>query len=411
MSLRPSSPAVLPTTLVACLCLAACGGDDPAGGGSAAGESGATPLGTPIASFAEDFGTIQSVRELADGRVMVADPLGGALYVVDMDAGTREVIGTEGQGPGEYRQPDTVWPIAGDSTLVVDLGNARFMPMDADFAFGETSPLSAGDPRSGLIIALPQGVDATGRIYARSMGGGMGAALPDSGAILRVERGSFAVDTVGSFKLEDRTQSVSGGPDNRNVSISPIPLSAQDAWGVADDGSVVVARSADYHVEWIRPDGSVVSGPPVPFTPVAIGTEEKEEWLAARGRSGGGIGIMLSVENGAMQTSFRRGGGMRMPGHGQGEPTIDDYEWPETKAPFHDGRIVVDPAGRAWIQRHVPAGEEATYDVFDGTATRVATYTLPNNRRIVGFGDGTIYVVAFDEFDLNYLERYAMPQG
>ena len=96
---------------------------------------------------------------------------------------------------------------------------------------------------------------------------------------------------------------------------------------------------------------------------------------------------------------------------GQGEPTIDDYEWPETKAPFHDGRVVVDPVGRAWIQRHVPAGEEATYDVFDGTATRVATYTLPNNRRIVGFGDGTIYVVAFDEFDLNYLERYAMPQG
>jgi hypothetical protein len=396
--------------LVACLCLAACGGSDGVGDGPGAGNGGATPLGAPAASFVEDFGTIQAVRELADGRVMVADPLGGALYVVDMDAGTREVIGTEGQGPGEYRQPDTVWPIEGDSTLVVDLGNARFMPMDADFVFGETSPLSAGDPRSGLIIALPQGVDAAGRIYAqRSMGGGMGGALPDSGAILRIERGSFAVDTVGSFKLEDRKQSVSGGPDNRNVSISPIPLSAQDAWGVADDGSVVVARSADYHVEWLRPDGSVVSGPPVPFTPVGIGTAEKEEWLAARGRSGGGIGVMLSIENGAMQTSFRRGGGMRMAG--QGEPSIDDYEWPETKPPFLDGRIVVDPAGHAWVQRHVPAGGDATYDVFDAGAMRVATYTLPNNRRIVGFGEGTIYVVAFDEFDLNYLERYVMPQG
>jgi len=409
MPVRHSRPAFTLTTLFTCFSLAACGGDGASEGGSAAaGGSGARALGTPTASFPEDFGTIQAVREISDGRVVVADPLGGTLYLVDMSAGTREALGTEGQGPGEYRQPDTVWPLAGDSTLVVDLGNARFLSMDADFNFGETSPLSTGDPRSGLIVALPQGVDAAGNVYARGMGGGMGGELPDSGAMLRIERGTFAVDTIGMFKLEDRTQTVSGGPDNQNVSISPIPLSAQDAWGVAADGSVVVARSADYHVEWIRPDGSVVSGPPVPFEPVAIGTAEKEEWLAARGRSGGGIGIMVSINNGAMQTNFRRGG-MRM--GGQEEPTIDDYEWPEGKAPFYDGRIVVDPAGRAWVQRHVPAGEDATYDVFDGSATRVATYTLPNNRRVVGFGDGTVYVVAFDEFDLNYLERYEMPRG
>jgi hypothetical protein len=28
---------------------------------------------------------------------------------------------------------------------------------------------------------------------------------------------------------------------------------------------------------------------------------------------------------------------------------------------------------------------------------------------VVGFGEGTVYVVAYDEFDLNYLERYDMP--
>ncbi len=403
---RSYRPAALTSALAAALVAASCGG--PSGGGAAGGDSsGAMALGTPAAVFPEDFGTIQAVRELSDGRVLVADPLGGALYLVDLDAGTRETLGTEGQGPGEYRQPDTVWPIRGDSTLLVDLGNARFMTLDPDFAFGETSPLSTGDPRSGLVVALPQGVDADGNVYARSMGGGMGGELPDSGAILRITRSDFAVDTLGTYKLQERTMSESGGPGNRNVSIQQVPLSSEDAWGVGADGAVVVARSSDYHVEWIRPDGTITVGSPVAYDPVSIGTAEKEEWLASRGQTGGGIGISVMLNDaGAMQTSFRRGG---MGMGGREEPTIDDYSWPETKPAFYDGRIVVDPLGRAWVRRHVEAGADATYDVFDRSAERVATYTVPNNKRVIGFGDGAVYVVSYDEFDLSYLERFTLP--
>jgi hypothetical protein len=88
----------------------------------------------------------------------VADPLGGALYFVDMNAGTRTVVGTEGQGPGEYLQPDAVWPLLGDSTLLVDLGNGRMITLGRpDLEFGPTSPLSAGSPRSGgMVVAIPQ---------------------------------------------------------------------------------------------------------------------------------------------------------------------------------------------------------------------------------------------------------------
>ena len=75
------------------------------------------------------------------------------------------------------------------------------------------------------------------------------------------------------------------------------------------------------------------------------------------------------------------------------------------------------------LRRHLTGGRErsrvgseacrgwcdATYDVFDRSAEFVGTYTLPNNKRVIGFGNGTVYVVAYDEFDLNYLERYSMP--
>ncbi|HBE00703.1 MAG TPA: hypothetical protein DC060_21240, partial [Gemmatimonadetes bacterium] len=91
-------------------------------------------LGAPTAVFPEDFGTIGSVRELPDGRVLVADPLSNALYALDMDAGTRVVIGREGEGPEEYQQPDGVWALPGGSTLLVDLGNGRLTTLDADLA-------------------------------------------------------------------------------------------------------------------------------------------------------------------------------------------------------------------------------------------------------------------------------------
>jgi hypothetical protein len=83
---RPFTSALLgalPTLLIV-----GCGGGQDAdatvaGGSSAGGGS----LGAPTAAFPEDFGAIQSVREMPDGSVLVADPLGGALYSVDLDAG------------------------------------------------------------------------------------------------------------------------------------------------------------------------------------------------------------------------------------------------------------------------------------------------------------------------------------
>lgn len=387
------------------LLLSGCGGED---GGAMAGDGGASPdgvvtLGSPEASFPDDFGAIQTVLERADGRVLVADPLAGALYAVDMDAGTREQIGAEGQGPEEYMQPDAVWPLPNDSTLLVDLGNGRMISLSPDLDFGPTSPLSAGDPRTGLVIAIPEAVDDAGNVYSRSMGGAMGAEPPDSGAVLRVQRGTLAVDTVASFKLQERTITRSGSGANQNVSMSQVPLSAQDSWGIAPDGSVVIARSIDYHVEWIGPDGTRVAGPPVPWEPISIGTDEKQEWSRAQAETGGGIGVSVMINNGALSTSFSRGGG------GRGDEDLDQYAWPDTKPPFYGSRILVDPSNRAWVRRHVDAGDPTTYDVFDRAGERVATYTLPFGSRVVGFGPSGLYVASIDDFDLNYLHRYAMP--
>ena len=388
-------------TLVCALTLGGCAAD-----GTGAGAGAAQGLGEPTGTLAEDFGSIQTVRELDDGRVLVADPLGNALYLVDLDAETRAVIGSEGEGPEEYGQPDAVWPLPDGRTLLVDLGNARMVELGTDLSFGDTNPLTLGEPGpgGGFVLAVPQGIDRQGRVYARSMGG-MGPGSPDSAAVLRVDRGTLDVDSVGQFKLQDRIREESGGPNNQNVSISPIPLSAEDAWGVAHDGAVVFARAADYSIEWVHPDGTITRGPATDFEPIPIGTAEKEEFVAGQGRSGGGLSIGMSIENGAVSMQIGRG---RIPGGG-GPREIDQYTWPEVKPPFYSGRIDVDPLGRAWVRRHMPAGADATYDLFDRSGELVRTVTLGHNQRVIGFGAESVYVVAFDDFDLNYLERYALP--
>jgi hypothetical protein len=370
---------------------------------SVASLSAQVRLERPRVAFPEDFGTIQTVRELPDGSVLVADPLGKALYRLDLAAGTRRVVGSEGQGPAEYRQPDAVWPLPGDSTLLVDLGNGRVVALGPDLAFGPTMPIGLSEPGPGrtLVLALPQGMDARGRIYTRALGGMGGGALPDSAPILRVDRGTRAADTVANFKLPDRTQATSGGANNRNVQISNVPLSPEDAWGVAADGSVAVARAGDYHVDWIAPDGRVTRGAPVPYDPVRIGTAEKGQWVAEQGRSGGGIGIGVEIENGQMSMSFARGGGDRR--------GVDAYAWPDRMPPFYGGRLPIDPQGRVWVRRALKAGSPSTYDVFDRAGRRVSTVLLDEGKRVVGFGKGVVYVVAFDDFDLNYLEVYDAP--
>ncbi|MEQ8329787.1 MAG: hypothetical protein RH859_04910 [Longimicrobiales bacterium] len=363
-------------------------------------------LDRPVATFPEDFGTIQVVRELPDGTLLVADPLGGELYRVDMAAGTRRVIGAQGQGPREYRQPDAVWALPGDSTLLVDLGNGRLTVLAPDLSFQRTRPIAQGgppQPGTPMAIAIPQAVDGRGALYFRAMGGGgPGGTPPDSAPVLRLAPDG-ETRPVATVKTPDVTVTRSGSAGNESVSMGIVPLSAEDPWGVAPDGSLVLVRSGDYHVEWIAPDGRVTRGAPIPWSPVRIGQAEKDEWVAESGRSGGGIGIEMSVENGQASMSFSRGGG------GGGQRTTDQYTWPDAKPPVYGGRIPVDPRGRAWVRRHVDAGDPSTYDLFDRQGARVATVLLEHGKRVVGFGEGAVYVVAFDEFDLNYLEKYQLP--
>lgn len=358
-------------------------------------------LTEPVASFPHEFSMVSGLLELPDGRVMVADALGQALVVLDMAAGTADTIGRVGQGPEEYRQPDAVFRLPGDSILLVDLGNGRLTALGPDFAFGPTTPIAQGSPMEGnLTIRMPRAVDRLGRVYFQPMMGGMGpgGSPPDSAPVLRWDRNSGAVDTLGVVKLQEMQVRRSGGPSNENVAVSPVPMSPQDGWAAGWDGSVVLVRSGDYHVDWVQPDGKVVSGVAVPYEPVRIRQPDKEAWVDNLASSG--MSVAVEVVNEQISMSFGRGGsrGARR--------QIDSYEWPRVMPAFRATRIRVAPDGTAWVERWVSAGSPVLFDVFDGRGNLARRVVLPAGRRIAGFGVGSIYAVYGDELDLQWLEKY-----
>lgn len=360
------------------------------------------PLGQADAVYGEPFSVVSTVRELPDGRVVVADPLGQVVVRIDLGTGAADTVGTVGEGPAEYRQPDAVWPLPGGRSLLVDLGNGRLTELSPDLEFGATRPYSMGDMSMGqIVIALPQAVDDRGRLYFRGFGR-MGMES-DSADILRFDPESETLDAVVSFGLPETIRETVGGPSEQNERVSQVPLSAGDAWGVSPDGRVVIARAGDYHVDWVAEDGSVTSGPSIPYTPVGLGRAEKEEWAHGRLETGGGLGIAIEVENGSMTMRASRGGGS------DDDEDLDGYAWPEFKPAFYDGAIPVDGLGRAWVRRHRDAGEAPMYDVFGGSGERRMVVELPMNRRVVGFGNDVLYAVHMDEFGLQTLERYALP--
>lgn len=371
------------------------------GGPLAAQAPPTVELSVPAATFPEPFGSIAGLRQLPDGRVLVSDGLGRALVVVDLGAGTADTIGAEGQGPDEYREPDGLFALPGDSTLLVDLGNGRLTAIGPDLGFGPTEPI-ARDDGGRPIFVLPRGTDREGRIYFQRMEmGGPGAALPDSGTIVRWDRSGGRMAEVGRVRLQERSRATSGGPGSRGVMVRPVPYSAKEAWGVGRDGRVAVARVDAYRLEWIDPEGRRTEGPALEHRPIPIREADQREWLEAMS---GGLRVGVTVDNGVRTTTFSRGGLSGMP-----DPEPHEYRWPETKPPFPGAAVEVAPDGTAWVRRHVPAGEPVLYDVFGPDGRRRLRVRLPAERRLVGFGAESLYLMRGDELGSEWLERHPLP--
>jgi hypothetical protein len=364
------------------------------------------------AEYSEPFTTITGVRELRDGRVVVADGREKTVQLVDLKAGTATKIGREGSGPGEYALPMRLLGLPGDTSAVYDPLNRRFLLIGPDgkagaFASYETQDNSVGRVR----LSVPRAVDARGRLYSVGSSFNIGPSGPstsaDSAPLLRLDRATRKTDTVTFIHVPPATVTTSGGGSNTNVSVRAgggNPFAATDEWAVVPDGRVAVIRVKDYHVDWYAPNGQKTAGPAIAYEKVKVTDEDKKQYRE-RAASGAGLAISMTQRVGPGGTTSSANVGaptnVQLP-----EPT----DWPDVKPPFVGNAAMGAPNGQVWVLRTRAAKDKIpTYDVFDASGKIVSRVALPANTRLIGFGNGTVYLARSDEDDLQYLQRYRLP--
>ena len=80
--------------------------------------------GKPDASIKEPFTQVAGVRELPGNRAIVTDQSERLVFLVDFSEGSRRQIGRQGDGPAEYRFPNTqtCTRLANGNTIICSRG-------------------------------------------------------------------------------------------------------------------------------------------------------------------------------------------------------------------------------------------------------------------------------------------------
>ncbi len=363
-------------------------------------------LARPEAEFEEPFTSINGVRELSDGRVVVIDVRDKLVQLVDFRTGAAKKIGREGSGPREYALPMAVVALPGDTSGVYDPLNQRMLlitPTGEPGDFIRITPevtATAGGRGFGITLTPPRYTDAQGRFYY--VGGGFrpgaGGETPDSQPILRFTRGARANDTVAWIRVPKNNVRSSGSGQQRTVMVGMAnPFAARDEWVVTPDGRVAVIRSPEYRVDWTGSSRS--TGTPIAYEKVRLTEKHKTQWRENQRSSG--TRLTMRVGPGGATSAAAGGGDVRIP-----EPT----DWPDVLPPFTSNAAFVTPTGQIWISRTREANDNTPkYDIIDATGKVVSRVAFPAKTRVVGFGKGVVYTVRNDEDDLQYLQRFRLP--
>ncbi len=357
-----------------------------------------TRLTMPERSLAHDFAQLRGLRELADGRLLVSDRLEPALYLVDVAWSRVSRIGREGQGPAEYRLPSTLLALPGDSTLVVDEGNSRFLILGPDHRIAR----SISSERPGLASALwPRAADSRGRLYFQIPRWAMGPAVSatESLYVARIDLRTGSVDTLG------RVNGSTEPPGQIQHGIPYVPFAPEDGWQATEEGRVALVRSGDYHIDWREADGRTVRGPVVSYSVLPVTAADRiaytRSFLENSSIGGRGSGATAPTGPSAVPSEMLRPARVA--------EIAARNTFAARKPAFTDFPPRAGPDGSLWVERSVPVDAPRAFDVFDGRGRLVRRVTLPPARRLLAVGRRVLYLVAVDEAGLERLEQYSRP--
>jgi hypothetical protein len=333
-----------------------------------------------VREIEEGLSSVDAIRELRDGRVLILDSDERRVRIADFERGGMGDFGRRGSGPGEYQAPVGLFSMPGDSTAIFDGPSGRvlmFAPDGKPADVINSAGMTVKSP-GAIMRFVPRSADASGRLYAVGTSvafGPTGPRLADSLAVTRWDRRAPAGVVVAWARvrsLRDR-----GGDVDPEEAIfrSLVPFMIGDQVAVAPDGRIAILRWDRYAVDFVVPGGGIVHGPELAAKTIPVTDEAKAEWREERQAS-------------------------------QGGRVSEPPRWPDVMPPFLSRPAIFAPDGVLWVKRTTEPGSPALYDLVSPTGTLQSHRTFMPRERVVGFGTRYIYTVRTDEDDLQYLRRH-----
>jgi hypothetical protein len=243
----------------------------------------------------EQIGSITSVRELPDGRVLLNDGARRRLLLMDSTLATVAVVlDSLAEIENAYGvRPGMLIPYRGDSTLFIDPASlavvvidpaARIARVRSVWRVQDLGALNNGGGSNGYPAA-----DAKGRIVYRigaqpappkvapPRGVPWFPQNPDSAFIVAIDIDTRKLDTLGSIRIPKSQYSVTrmrDGGFNFNDVVNPLPSS--DDWAVLPDGVVAFVRAVDLRIEYRDGEGNWSSSGKLPFNWQRLSDEDRQ---------------------------------------------------------------------------------------------------------------------------------------
>lgn len=336
-----------------------------------------------------DFVGLTAVREVADGRVIVTDGRAQQLYQADFGAKTAELLSRKGKGPLEWMSIGFVWATTGDSSIMTDFANQRWLVFDGARPAGTTPP----DHPAVRATMFFQGADRFGHVLTKksvpmTTSGTREYTRKDSQVVLLVDRGSGRMDTIARAREMPRrytqTLNANGGISSNQTSATESGAQGEEAF-LLNDGTIALVRLEPPRVDWRTPDGRWTMGKPLPLRGEPVDAKERARIAQQR------------KEN---RDEMRKLGLPAPP-----EPPIAT-----TLPALFALRPMALPDGRIALQRRSTVSTPAVrYVIVNRRGTIDGEITLPQNERMVGFGPRSVYVAVRDDDDVERLRRHPWP--
>jgi hypothetical protein len=327
------------------------------------------------------FRVVRALR-LASGGLVVANAGSHELRFYDVEGRFERAVGGEGEGPGEFRSLDGVFPYRGDSLLAVDDGLRRLSVFAPGGGFGRSfNIVTTVDMPFVRIIGAFDDLTLLGR-------GGVRPNATPSGLqryhppLFHLDTAAILLEPLGPFPGgENFFVTLPGGA----FGVSEALFGRSAHIGAAGARFYVAANDA-YQIARHRPNGEL---------------DALVRWLTPARR--------VTDADVARERARRLSRARSEAGRAQIAERFDEQPRPASFPAY--GPVVVDDASHLWVGDYTPDGIATTWTIFDPEGRLLGAVPNPPGFAPDHIGQGFLLGHWRDDLDVEYVRLYPLARG